>query len=61
MHAMVELVMQVWRGDGDRLSGSVRLYGDPESRPFSGTLELMRVFEDLVPSDDPHPTAEAPR
>ena len=49
--APVELVMQVSRGDDNRLTGSVRSAWDPEGREFSGMLELMRVFEDLVPVD----------
>ncbi|MBV9323241.1 MAG: hypothetical protein JO352_05580 [Chloroflexi bacterium] len=47
----VELVMQVSRGDDNRLSGTVRSAGNPDIREFSGTLELMRVFEELVPTD----------
>ena len=47
----VELVMHVSRGDDNRLSGSVRCKRDTEVREFSGMLELMRVFEDLVPID----------
>ena len=45
----VELVMLVKRGEDDRLSGTVRLAEGGADREFSGTLELMRVFEDLVP------------
>jgi hypothetical protein len=45
----VELVMLVARGDDDRLSGTVRLAEGGTDREFSGTLELMRVFEELVP------------
>ncbi len=48
----VELVMQVSRGEDDRLSGTVRLAKGADPRGFSGTLELMRVFEELVPVDD---------
>lgn len=47
----VELVMQVSRGEDDRLSGTVRLAEGADPRGFSGTLELMRVFEELVPID----------
>ncbi len=47
----VELVMHVSRGDDNRLTGNVRTARDPEAREFSGMLELMRVFEDLVPID----------
>jgi hypothetical protein len=47
----VELVMQVRRGEGDRLIGNVRLAQGADAREFSGTLELMRVFEELVPAD----------
>jgi hypothetical protein len=46
---MLELVMQVSRSAEDRLSGTVRLRERSELHHFSGTLELMRVFEDLVP------------
>ncbi len=47
----VELVMQVSRGENDRLSGTVSLGHGADARDFSGTLELMRVFEELVPAD----------
>lgn len=47
----VELVMQVSRGEDDRLSGTVRVAHGADGRDFSGTLELMRVFEELVPPD----------
>ncbi len=46
----LELVMQVSRAQDSRLSGTVRLADDTETHGFSGTLELMRVFEDLVPT-----------
>ncbi len=48
----VELVMQVSRGEGDRLIGTVRPAREADTRDFSGTLELMRVFEELVPVTD---------
>jgi hypothetical protein len=48
---MVQLIMQVSRGEDDRLTGTVRRGRDADARRFSGTLELMRVFEDLVPAD----------
>lgn len=47
----VELVMQVARSGDNRLSGTVSLMPDADPRGFSGTLELMRVLEDLVPCD----------
>jgi hypothetical protein len=47
----VELIMQVSRGEGDRLIGTVRRGNDADARGFSGTLELVRVFEELVPAD----------
>jgi hypothetical protein len=47
----VDLLMQVIRGDDNRLSGTIRVKDGDDSRSFSGTLELMRVFEDLVPID----------
>ena len=49
--------MHVSRGDDNRLSGTVRTVRNPNLRQdaglreFSGTLELMRVFEELVPGD----------
>jgi hypothetical protein len=45
----IELILQVTRSAENRLSGTVRSGRDPELHRFSGTLELMRVFEDLVP------------
>jgi hypothetical protein len=45
----IELIMQVARSAENRLSGTVRSAKDSEPHHFSGTLELMRVFEDLVP------------
>jgi hypothetical protein len=44
-----ELILNVSRSAENRLSGTVRTGRDSELRHFSGTLELMRVFEDLVP------------
>jgi hypothetical protein len=46
---MLELVMQVSRNGDNRLNGAVRLRQGSELHAFSGTLELLRVFEDLVP------------
>jgi hypothetical protein len=46
---MLELIMQVARNGEDRLSGTVRFRQGSELHHFSGTLELMRVFEELVP------------
>ena len=50
----IELVMLVTRGEDDRLSGTVRLAEGGADREFSGMLELMRVFEDLVPNARDH-------
>ena len=47
----VDLFLQVSRSDDNRLSGTVRSGEEPDGRPFSGTLELMRVFEELVPAE----------
>jgi hypothetical protein len=53
---MYELIMQVSRSAEDRLSGTVRLGAEQKVHHFSGTLELMRVFEELVPcAADPAP------
>jgi hypothetical protein len=47
----IDLVMRVARDDRDRLNGIVRLAPDADAHAFSGTLELMRVLEELVPAD----------
>jgi hypothetical protein len=46
----VEIVLRVTRGAGDRLDGSAHISGGNDVRTFSGMLELMRVFEELVPA-----------
>jgi hypothetical protein len=46
---MPELIMRVSRYSDNRLCGTVRVGQGSEIHSFSGTLELMRVFEDLVP------------
>jgi hypothetical protein len=51
----VDLVMQVSRDDRDRLSGTVRLGRAADTHAFSGTLELLRALEELVPADEPAP------
>jgi hypothetical protein len=48
-HVTVALRLQVKRGEDNRLSGTVSTSDDGDVRAFSGTLELMRVFEELVP------------
>ena len=47
----VEILLRVTRGERDRLDGTASVSGDPEIREFSGVLELMRVFEELVPGE----------
>ena len=54
----IELILQVSRSVENRLSGTVRSCKDAEPHHFSGTLELMRVFEDLVPQV-PQPVRQA--
>jgi hypothetical protein len=45
-----DLILRVSRDPENRLSGTVQTAdGAAETRTFCGTLELMRVFEDLVP------------
>ena len=56
-HLPVELVMRVSRGEDNRLTGAVRTTAGTDVREFSGMLELMRVFEDLVPMDCARPNA----
>lgn len=46
----VNLRLQVSRSADNRLSGTVEMTGGSDARAFSGTLELMRVFEELVPA-----------
>jgi hypothetical protein len=46
---VVDLLLHITRGEDNRLSGTVWTVGGAEAHHFSGTLELMRVFEDLVP------------
>ncbi len=46
---MVDLVLRVARSTDNRLSGTVAINGTGDARDFSGTLELMRAFEELVP------------
>jgi hypothetical protein len=48
----VDLLLQVTRSADDRLSGTVHVIGGSEIHRFSGTPELMRVFEELVPASD---------
>jgi mevalonate pyrophosphate decarboxylase len=55
----VDLILQVTRTADNRLSGTVRTISGSEARSFSGTLELMWVFEELVPAtDEALPSAE---
>jgi hypothetical protein len=48
----VEILLRVRRGAGDRLDGSACISGGSDVREFSGMLELMRVFEELIPGHD---------
>ena len=45
---IVDLLLRVSRDSDNRLSGTVAINGAGEARAFSGTLELMSVFEELV-------------
>lgn len=45
----VDLLLRITRSADNRLSGTVRATSGPDVRDFSGTLELMRAFEELVP------------
>jgi hypothetical protein len=51
-NVVVDLLLQVTRSADNRLSGTVRTISGSETRGFFGTLELMRVFEELVPASD---------
>lgn len=48
----VELIIRAARDRDNRLTGTVRVADAPEAQRFSGTLELLRVFETLVPCHD---------
>ena len=60
---MVELLLRVARSTDNRLTGTVAVNGSANARDFSGTLELMRAFEELVPvmpaAGEPEPDAGA--
>lgn len=45
----IEILLRMTRGDGDRLDGSATVADRSDVYHFSGMLELLRVFEDLVP------------
>lgn len=45
----MDLLLQVTRGEDNHLSGTVRAMSGSAVHTFSGTLELMRAFEELVP------------
>jgi hypothetical protein len=51
----IDLHIHLARGDDNRLNGTVRSVDADEVRSFSGTLELLRVFEDLLAADAPAP------
>jgi hypothetical protein len=57
----VALRIHVSRGEDNRLSGTVSTTDEAEVRSFSGTLELMRVFEELVPVEGVPADADASR
>ena len=46
----VNLLLQVSRSADNRLSGTVQIADASDARAFSGTLELMRMFEEFVPA-----------
>ena len=45
----IEILLRMTRGAGDRLDGSATVKGGSDVHHFSGMLELLRVFEDLIP------------
>jgi hypothetical protein len=47
----LDLHIHLDRDEDDRLNGTVRVLDAGEVRSFSGTLELLRVFEDLLSTD----------
>jgi hypothetical protein len=56
----VDLLIRASRDEHDRLDGSVRRAGATEVHGFSGTLELLRVLELLVPTGgDPRQEEES--
>lgn len=47
----MELVLHVTRDEQSRLSGTVCASRESGPHEFSGVLELLRVFEELVPPE----------
>ena len=56
----IDLHIHLARDDDNRLNGSVRAV-DGQVHPFSGTLELLRVFEDLLAAEPAAPVKQGPR
>ena len=56
----VRLLMQVSRDNDGRLGGQVIPVGSDEMHGFSGTLELLKVLEDLVLPDGDDDGPEGP-
>ncbi len=56
----VDLHLQVTRSEDRRFSGTVHALDQSVVRTFSGTLELMRVLEDLVPAGSTGTPAPSP-
>ena len=48
----VRFVLDVHRDPDGRLEGEISPQGE-KARPFSGTLDLLRVLEDHTPAEDP--------
>lgn len=47
--ALVRMTLHARRDRGGRLCGDVVCDSDPALRHFDGTLELLKVLEELVP------------
>ena len=57
----VRLLMQVARDNDGRLGGQVIPVGSDKMHGFSGTLELLKVLEDLVLPDTEYDALKEPR
>jgi hypothetical protein len=61
-YEVVILSLEVHRTDDGRLEGQVRFADSIAGRSFSGVLELLKVIEELLSSEDPDsPTLTNPK
>lgn len=49
----MRIELEYRRGERGRPEGSLRVEGEPEARPFVGTMQLLRLLEDLTDESGP--------